>query len=679
MASAVRILNSALAVCAVSSSSTLPAQTGRIRTDSSALSDEQRSRNVSELVRLRDRAYSLLERDLLAQRAAWQRAEIEAHGEPKRGPESEPEMRRAVNTACNYVGYWPVNLANPRYPNPTIIHSSVVTRRTVCPDWIPPQAHDRKTHEVNGTLRSASQLAPFSAEVIAILDSAHRSFPDDDWILRQLIRVLVEKGRMDDEKSVARDCNVTRFWCLASQGYSAFQARKAVDARIAFKRAMAALPHPERCEWELRPEFATIIASIAERSPWCDERFGLSVNSWWLGNPFLSDSVNWRHLEHYVRRFETAVATDFDPDPWFDLRAGKGSDAILAMYLRYGRPSHMVYMGAKHEAMHSMVNKRSDSAPPYPAPEYTMDRIASLPSLRSALSPLSVVDADFQLVAPDSVASYAWWPAEHFRHPGGTIERVAHQQRALLRRDSTAILLMASDLRDGRIDSIGTAPVRAALAFTPNPDSVAILAQQITTRGSTVVLHGEFGSPGIAGFEYLVDAHGLAGGRTRFGIEHVPTLNAMPLNTCSISDPLLTRADALTGNGITDAFTGLLGSLTLDKPTRLGLVWESYGFAPQDTTKIAVQIVNAKDISTLRRVGMALGVADDPTTSVTIQWEEPRAPATRTVMQTKVPTIARQLALNIERLREGDYVLAVAMEKNGCAPVRSERAFRVVR
>lgn len=254
---------------------------------------------------------------------------------------------------------------------------------------------------------------------------------------------------------------------------------------------------------------------------------------------------------------------------------------------------------------------------------------------------------------PDSVSPYLWWPAEHFKHPGGTIERLVHQQRALLRRDSTAILVLASDLRGGRIDSVGDTPVQAALVFTPTPDSITVLARQTTTRVSTVVMHGELASPGIGGFEVLVNAHGLAGSRTRFGLAELLTLSALPAGVCAISDPLLTRADALTGNGTNDAFNGLLGSLTLERPTRLGLLWESYGFAPNDTTRIAVQIVSAKEISRLRRVGMALGVADDPTTSVTIQWEEPRAPAARTVIPTRTPTIARQLAVNSNSCARG--------------------------
>lgn len=308
-----------------------------------------------------------------------------------------------------------------------------------------------------------------------------------------------------------------------------------------------------------------------------------------------------------------------------------------------------------------------------------MDRVATLPILRVGLSPFTVRDTDFEFTSPDSLSPYLWWPPEHFKHPGGTMETLAHQQRVLLRRDSTAVLLVSSDLRGGRIDSMGTAPVRAALVFTPNPDSVAVLARHTTTRGTTVVLHGEIASPGIAGFEYLVNTGGLAGGRTRFGIDTLPTLAAFTASTCAISEPLLTRADALTGTGTADAFTGLLGSVELVRPARLGLIWEGYGFAANDTTLVTVQVASVSEMSRLRRLGVALRLTDDPTTAISIRWEEPRAPASRAILPTRFPSTTRQLALDISQLRAGDYVVAVSMEKTGCLAVRSERAFSIAR
>jgi hypothetical protein len=183
--------------------------------------------------------------------------------------------------------------------------------------------------------------------------------------------------------------------------------------------------------------------------------------------------------------------------------------------------------------------------------------------------------------------------------------------------------------------------------------------------------------PGLVAFEILADSGGLAGARSRVGVREVPTLAALGANTCALTEPAL-----LDGNLVADAnepFAGLLGHTTLERPTRVGVAWESYGFAPGDTVTVAVRLASADALSALRRAGMALRVADDPRVSVTMQWQEPNpARAGRVVPGTR-PIVYRNVQLDVRQLRRGRYVLEVEMQSARCGSVTSQRELTVVR
>jgi hypothetical protein len=248
-----------------------------------------------------------------------------------------------------------------------------------------------------------------------------------------------------------------------------------------------------------------------------------------------------------------------------------------------------------------------------------------------------------------------------------------------LRRDSSALVLMATALRGGRADSIGDAPARAALVHSPAPDSVQVLERRTVRADQRVVLHGEITTPGIMGVEYLVGARGLAGARTRFGVATPPSLAGLARGACAISEPMLVEASALTGGGIEDAYRGLLDDLELRKPRKLGLMWESYGIASTDSVTVSITVASVGEIGRLRRLGMAVGVADDPTVSITVRWTEPRPGISVTAVAARVPTLLRQLTLDVSRLRAGEYVVDIAMESPRCTGARAERAFSITR
>jgi len=601
-------------------------------------------------------------------------------------------MKRGANSACWPTGFVHINTGDGWfYPVRTMMRSKVkvtVPRtnyigydgyRTICPDWIPPQAASGRGHEVSGSLKAPADLVPFPASLLEEFARAFARSPNDEWILRQYARMLIENGDIARADALTRACASRLVWCGLLMAYVAALDGRATDAVREFAHAYARMPTEERCVWDAIPGLSAVLEHSQDQHAWCAQNAASSRAIWWLATPFYSDSVDWRRLEHLSRRVRIVLANDLPMDAYHDLRAAKGGDVVVEMRLRYGWPTHVFWPGRDVERAQLMVRGADSWAPPDVAPEYSMDRVATLPKLRVGLTPFTVEDSDYELTAPKTSSPYLWWPMEHFRHPGGTIETVAHQQRGLLRRDSTAILIVASDLRGGRLDSIGNASVHASLVFSPAPDSVAVLSRTVANRGAVVVLQGEVASPGIAGFENLVGSHGLAGVRTRFGIDTLPTLSMLEHEACAISLPMLVTPNTVAGSGDAAATSRLLGRLVLDGPSKLGLFWEAYGFSESDTAQVSIVIASVGEMSRLRRLGVALRLADDPTTAISMRWREPRGADAREFLATRIPVSKRELAIDISQLRAGEYVVAISMERSGCLAVRSERAFSITR
>lgn len=76
---------------------------------------------------------------------------------------------------------------------------------------------------------------------------------------------------------------------------------------------------------------------------------------------------------------------------------------------------------------------------------------------------------------------------------------------------------------------------------------------------------------------------------------------------------------------------------------------------------------------------MSLGVSQDPSTNIAIQWVEsgtsrsyPVKSAVRTVTQ-------RKLAVNVQSLKAGEYQLAITMQNARCGEVTSQQAVVIER
>jgi hypothetical protein len=120
-------------------------------------------------------------------------------------------------------------------------------------------------------------------------------------------------------------------------------------------------------------------------------------------------------------------------------------------------------------------------------------------------------------------------------------------------------------------------------------------------------------------------------------------------------------------------------SLRLASPQRIGIFWESYGFRPQDSIAVSVQLQRITAPGRWQRLGIALRLADDPNSAVSIAWEEPQPGRTARELTALLPTLGRHLVLDVANLVAGEYRLRISMQPRGGPPVTSERVFAILR
>jgi hypothetical protein len=263
-------------------------------------------------------------------------------------------------------------------------------------------------------------------------------------------------------------------------------------------------------------------------------------------------------------------------------------------------------------------------------------------------------------------------------HPHGIVLGIPTHQRALLRRDSGALLVMAATLPmpPARSGPDSVVPVR--LYSSVAPDSLSLLAEATGRWGARTFVSGVVQHPTVIGLEAHRGGTRIAGARSRFGIPQVTT-HANAVDACALSEPILLDAAALTGSSMRDLAGGMLSDTHLTKPTRLGVLWESYGTRIGDSATVRVRVSGVADRTGVSRVAQAMGILGREGVAIEVSWREPAAAQQVEVIESSVPTLSRQLTLDVSSLRTGTYALQLTMTTATCESVSEVREFRVTR
>ena len=645
-----------------------------------------------------------------AQRQAWQAVEQREHREISRQPDGEPDMQRLAMTRCHTDGrFSPSTYAPGRrvetvmapdgrtevrpvpdipYPLPTMLRSRVPLV-ALCPNWIPTlRAGTKPTHEYRGVDLDPARLMPFTDSVVASLERATRAYPDEPFFLGQLVRVLVDNGRAMEAQQRPIGCGADLLWCELLRGYAMHAAGHPAAADTIYRRVLRVLPADARCDLLLIQPLLVPQDSAAYGVLPCEARDGINRKLWWLASPFWGDRMNARLVEHISRRVRNALVGQLSVDVHHDLRTEVGGDAVVAMRIRYGWPTHMFWPGAEHEVEH-FGYQRARNAPPFAAPEYARNALTLVPGLHEGRG--SLVAGELADVvgskegAPGETAAYSSaFPREFMLNPAGQVLATDIGQMLLLRRDSATLVMAAGFARvseraeKARRDSIrplAQSDAFTVLAFSSGLDDIAVLDSVRTTYGQRVQLTGQIRRPGVLAVEHRVRRAGLDGARARYGVPELLTTGELPAGRCALSQPALIEArDARPG--VTRS-AALLPSLSLSDRA-VGVLWESYGVRPFDTVTVSVEVRAERTSSVLGVFGRPFGRGNSGPQSIAIQWTEPNGPAITRRVALETPTLERRLTVNLEQLRRGWYVLQLQIETAaGCQAVSAPRRFEV--
>jgi hypothetical protein len=123
----------------------------------------------------------------------------------------------------------------------------------------------------------------------------------------------------------------------------------------------------------------------------------------------------------------------------------------------------------------------------------------------------------------------------------------------------------------------------------------------------------------------------------------------------------------------------MLGSTRIVDLQRVGVYWETYGIAANDSVDVAVKIDRLGTPSMLRRLGNALHVADRVDGSATVSWKEPQPAAATTTIPGPVPIQGRNVTIDLSRLVPDKYSVTVIVSRGGGQIASASREFEIVK
>lgn len=630
-------------------------------------------------------------RFLVKWREAWEASEAERHplASPPRGGFGGTESR-SLSAHCHHDPY---GYAGPPHDGGALIRSRF-SRGAVCPTWL--LSGDISMDErlgIDAAISDARRPAIIAARdsLIALLDSAAESLPANGLIAGQRVRFLVDQMRYDRALAAAVSCRAHVAWCASLAGYALAARGELRSADSAFNVARATMSAVERCEWA----DLGILLDVGGRSGLvvndCARRDTLAHRVWWLADPLYTVSGNERLVEHHVRRVMIALKSATGRSERYEWEPELGGDALRDMVLRYGWPSYVYWPGRDFDEWHAVGHLApwgSPENPPFTTYEYSFGRVSLMPAWRAVEEPFDSRNADWQLQVPVGAdpmpeARGPLWPAEHFMPPYPLVQ-LPDGQTALLRRTDSVLLAFATDLEPQTLRRQRTDNVRgAALVSSTGPDSVTFIARADGIVGGTLVARGEIASrPMLIGLEVPPDSQPLRpAARARFGIKPPPTLAALAPGERAISDPVILTVpggDAPVPTATDAALDHMAGSTRVRPIGRIGVFWETYGFLPTDTVRVAVVLERHSRESVARRLGQWLRLVPDRNTPVAVGWEEPQPAARVHVIAGPVPIIGRSVALDVSNLPPGEYWIDVQVGKPGQEPVRGRRSITIV-
>ncbi len=474
--------------------------------------------------------------------------------------------------------------------------------------------------------------------LIALLDSLRTDHPGSEWLDGQLVRYLVEAGRIVDAHRAASSCRSSPWWCPALLGFAAHLSQRYARADSLFAVSLDAMPEEERCVWTDLSVLLRGDVAKQYRVQQCADRGPLNDRLFWLADPFYAIPGNDRRTEHYARHVMDGFYRQTETP--HGLRWGKDYRELI---LRYGWS----------ERWEAEPRDRGVGEPSVIGHERPGGR-SFLPPPPLALTPEAAGWHDWSLDAVDARERYA---PLYARRVG-----LLDAQVAVFRRDKGVLVVGATTVpRDEEEDEAAPTVGQAALALTPAPDRFAIVRDDRAIGVARLALAAPPHS-GILSLEALNLREGVAA-RRRFWLD-VPAFepDQIALSHLLLVDPVLPLPGTLDA-----AIEGALPSTTLLAGNPIHVYWEVYG-ADGRVVPFALTVIK-EGKGFLRRAAEWLGLADRDKPTVRMQWERPVAS----------PRESLAIAVQLPPGEAGSFTLRLQAITDPGRPVTAERRIDISR
>jgi hypothetical protein len=568
---------------------------------------------------------------------------------------------------------------------------SRVGKRAICPSWL--QSGVSVPWDEASSI-DAGIIAPFKpalssarAALLTVLDSVAAVRSRDDWLAGQRVRFAVDQRDLARAERVATECQAEPWWCGMLRGYVAHAQGAIVIADSLFVSSIAAMPAVEQCRWTdlgvlLPEEDAVAYARIP-----CARRAPLNERLWWLSDPLYLERWNERRAEHYARVTLARLRSGTTFSEHWDMRNEGGGNAVREMIVRYGWPSLVVWGGIQEDASHlSYLGGGSAMHERFATAEYGLPRFHPVPAWAAIVNPFDAQATDWTLTerAAREIARprMVWWPEEHFARRAGPMVQL-WDQSAMLRRDSTVLLFVATDIPQSELRAATSDTLRGAMVFATDPASMRSEPATAAIGHLSIFKHSIPSVPQVVSLELegsTADGRQIAA-RARFGIDPPRPLIAMQPGEAAISAPMLVAPPDGENLPITDpvvAPSRMLGTTILRAARRVGVYWETYGIDIGDTVDVSLRVERRESPPGLaRRMGFWLGLAERTDGGISMRWRDPSPERGVTTIRGRIPIQGRSVSIDISRLAPGDYAMVVSVARPGMLPISAGRDFRI--
>ena len=465
--------------------------------------------------------------------------------------------------------------------------------------------------------------------LIAVLDSAARIIPGDEWLTGQRVAYRLEAGRAKEALALLGACRAESAWCAGLAGFVLQESGRYAEAEEAFERALGRMTEEQRCHWTaLGPVLDRRTRGRYERFA-CGStpRRAVERSFWHLSDPLWLVPGMERRTEHLARRVRAALQADA-ASPW-GMRWG---DDLTEITLRFGWPAGW------ERARRRFVGSRTDEivwSHRLPgAQRFTVSRLGPADD-----GPL------WDLDEPEGRTS--WAPAF------GEVADLPHQV-ASFRREGRRFVVAAFTWPD----SLPSCDLESGLFLA---DAHGVTASR-TGRGDGPLAVAE-----PRGFvpATLVGVEARCAERPGAARARLPLAAGHPL----LSDILLLDAGGASPATLSEALARARGDRTARADETVAVYWEWYG-SPASASALQVTLSLTREGKGFwRRALEWSGLAGDGTEQAGIRWLEPA---------TSPAAEGRTIELRLPMLDEGRYrlTLQVVSPTRGAAESSAEIEIR---